>query len=201
MALQDLTITVKDIEIPFQIAEFLEEADRRIENFKYPGRAMEFIPSDYNRVYCALVVIVNEGMTSGSNFCEWGSGFGVVTGLAALMEFASYGIELNRELVAEAQELLDEFDLDVELACGSFIPQDSQSVADTMNDFAWLEVNAGSAHEELEIEPDEFDIIFAYPWPGEDRLLKKIFDKIASVGALFLTYHGIDDIRLRRKVS
>ncbi|MDP6114196.1 MAG: hypothetical protein QGF00_19400 [Planctomycetota bacterium] len=201
MALQDLKITIKDTEIPHHIAEFLEEADRRIENFKDPAKAMEFIPSDYDRVYCALRVLVDEDMTSGSNFCEWGSGFGVVAGLAALMEFDSYGIELNSELVIESQELLAEFGLDVEVACGSFIPQDSQSVADSMNDFAWLEVNAGSAHEELEIDPDEFDVIFAYPWPGEDRLLIKIFDKIASVGALFLTYHGIDDIRLRRKVS
>jgi hypothetical protein len=129
MALQNLTITLKDTELPLHISEFLEEAERRIEKFDSPERAAEFIPSNYDRVYRALEVIVEEGMTSGSNFCEWGSGFGVVAGLAALMDFDSYGIELNRDLVAESQELLDEFDLDVELACGSFIPQDSQSVA------------------------------------------------------------------------
>lgn len=200
MALEELIIIVKDTEIPLHIAEFLEEAGRRIDNFKVPSRAAEFIPSDYDRVYGALRIIVDEGMASGSNFCEWGSGFGVVAGLAALLEFDSYGIEMNSELVHEARELLEEFDIDVELACGSFIPQDSQSIADSMDDFAWLEVNAGSAHEELEVQPDEFDVFFAYPWPGEDRLLIKIFDKVASVGALFLTYHGIDDFRLRRKV-
>ena len=85
MALQDLKITIKDTEIPHHIAEFLEEADRRIENFKDPAKAMEFIPSDYDRVYCALRVLVDEDMTSGSNFCEWGSGFGVVAGLVAGM--------------------------------------------------------------------------------------------------------------------
>ena len=47
--------------------------------------------------------------------------------------------------------------------------------------------------------PDDFDVIFAYPWPGEEDVIMQLFDRYAAVGALLLTYHGIEELRIRRK--
>jgi hypothetical protein len=43
--------------------------------------------------------------------------------------------------------------------------------------------------------------VFAYPWPGEEQVIFDLFADTASVGALLLTYHGIDGVRLQRKVK
>ena len=48
--------------------------------------------------------------------------------------------------------------------------------------------------------PADFDVIFAYPWPDEERLIRTLFDRLAGVGAKLLTYHGGDDFQLRRKI-
>ena len=37
-------------------------------------------------------------------FCEWGSGMGVVTGLAETLGFNAYGIEINADLAAAADQ-------------------------------------------------------------------------------------------------
>ena len=66
-------------------------------------------------------------------------------------------------------------------------------------DFAWLSTVGGSGYEELGLGPDDFDIIFAYPWPDEERLTGALFERYARAGAVLLTYHGGDDLRLRRK--
>ena len=58
-----------------------------------------------------------------------------------------------------------------------------------------------NGYDELELEPDDFDVVFAYPWPGEEQVIFDLFDDCAAVGALLLTYHGINDLRLQRKVK
>ena len=40
----------------------------------------------------------------------------------------------------------------------------------------------------------------AYPWPGEEQVIFDLFTDYAAVGALLLTYHGQDGVRLARKV-
>ena len=48
-------------------------------------------------------------------------------------------------------------------------------------------------------EPNDFDCIFAYPWPGEDDVVTSIFDAYAARGAVLLTFHGQDGLIARRK--
>lgn len=59
---------------------------------------------------------------AGPLFCEWGSGFGVVSCLAALLEFDAYDIEVDSTLVRASRRLAPELDLPAEFAQGSFIP-------------------------------------------------------------------------------
>jgi hypothetical protein len=53
----------------------------------------------------------------------------------------------------------------------------------------------------LQLDPDDFDIIFAYPWPGEEQVIFDLFADNAAVGALLLTYLGQEGLRLQRKVK
>ena len=65
--------------------------------------------------------------------------------------------------------------------------------------FASLTTTAAPAHEELGLATEDFGIIFAYPWPDEERTLGQLFDRHAGAGALLVTHHGGEDFRLCRK--
>jgi hypothetical protein len=137
----------------------------------------------------------------GDRFCEWGSGFGVVACLAAMLDFDTYGIEIESDLVDAAQQLADDFGVPVEFICSSFIPAGSEACFDAGNAFAWLTTDDGGTPEQLGVGPDDFDVIFAYPWPDEEEVIGGLFERHAAQGAVLLTYHGGDDLRLRRKVK
>jgi protein-L-isoaspartate O-methyltransferase len=139
-------------------------------------------------------------------FCEWGSGFGVVAALAAMLEFDVCGIEIEGELLDASRQLAEDFDLPVDLVHGSFIPEGAQAFTEqaysnSSSDWAWIVTDADDAYDELGLEPDDFDVIFAYPWPGEESVLSGLFERVAAEGALLLTYNQFDSVRLRRKVS
>src|SRR5689334_11361769 len=78
---------------------FLREADRRIGPLLFRGRFPAFVPCDFAAAYRALAGLAGTNLARGPVFCEWGSGFGVVTGLAALLGFDACGIEAEGPLV------------------------------------------------------------------------------------------------------
>ncbi len=200
MPLKELNFPITEYAIPGEISSYLREADLRIDRFRFENDLPGFVCSDFERVFQGLRTIDEENLSSGTCFCEWGSGFGVVAGMASMLEFSAYGIEIERELVDAASELSVDFELPVDFACGSFIPEGAGSLADSVNEFNWLVMGHGNGYEELDLGPEDFDLFFAYPWPGEDDLFRDIFDKFAASGALLMTYHGLDDLKLRRKV-
>src|SRR5205809_587865 len=51
----------------------------------------------------------------------------------------------------------------------------------------------------MELDPDDFDVVFAYPWPDEDQMTADLFQRFAAPGAVLVTFHGGDDLRIRRK--
>jgi hypothetical protein len=59
---------------------------------------------------------------------------------------------------------------------------------------------AGGGHEALGLAVEDFDLIFAYPWPDEEGLTAALFERYAREGALLLTYHEVGGLRLRRKI-
>ena len=89
----------------------------------------------------------------------------------------------------------------MEFVCGSFIPQGGEDVADIVGDFAWLRTDAPSAYDELGLDPDDFDVIFAYPWPGEEQAIYDLFERYAAAGALLVTFQGVEAVRVMRLVS
>jgi hypothetical protein len=52
----------------------------------------------------------------------------------------------------------------------------------------------------LGLEVRDFDVVFAFPWPNDEELTAKLFERFAARGALLLTFSDSNSIRLRRKV-
>ena len=184
--------------MPGDVRTFLREADRRIERFQMESRIPGFVPSDFASAYGILRSLSEGGIARGSQFCEWGSGFGVVTCLAAMLDFEAWGIEIEAELVAAAQQLAEDYDLPAEFIHGSFIPAGSADFIDSGEEYAWLTPRVGDRPGEMERDPDDFDTIFAYPWPDEEELTEKLFERYANDGAILATYHSGESWRVRR---
>src|SRR5947209_8921143 len=199
MPLLPLDLPQGTSDLPREVRSFLDEAERRIERFQTQSRVPGFVPSDFARTYEGLRSLAERDVAPGNLFCEWGSGFGVVACLASMLDFDACGIEIEGELVDAARQLADDFDLPVEFVRGSFIPPGGGRCLAPDSAFGWLNTTSDAAHEELGYGPDDFDAIFAYPWPDEERGVTALFERHAGPGAVLLTYHGDDELRLRRK--
>lgn len=203
MVLATVELTVQREPLPGEIAEFIQEAERRIELFAENTRTAPipaFVPSDFVAAYWALEAIERLSMATGHLFCEWGSGFGVVTGLASLLGFDACGIEIEPALVEEARRLTEQFDIVCEFACGSFIPDDAEELAVTSNELAWLSTDERDVYGDLQLTVGDFDIVYAYPWPDEQDILGELFHRFAAEGALLCTFESPEEVLVRRKV-
>ena len=189
--------------LPARVRDLVREAERRIEAFlaRRAGQAVAgFVPADFERTYRALRAVAGAGLAPGDAFCEWGSGFGVVALLAAGLDFRACGIEIDPDLVDEAEGLARDFEIDVEFACGTIVPPGGEDLTDVPQEFGWFTAGGACGHDLLGVDPADFDVVFAYPWPGEEQVIENLFERYAATGALLLTYHGHEDLRLRRKV-
>lgn len=204
MALLDVDLVIDSDTIPDEIDEFLLEANERVRDYQAHSRVKVsgFVPCDFAATFRCLRAIVRSNLAPGDVFCEWGSGFGVVASLAAMLEFEAYGIEIEAPLVDAARDLADAFDLPVEFIHGSFVPEGADAFAEreTTNEIFWLVTDADDAYDELGFGPQDLDVVFAYPWPGEDHVIANLFDRHAAAGALLLTYGQLEGVRVRRKV-
>jgi hypothetical protein len=199
MALADLNLSISAAALPADVRRFLREADRRIERFQRDCRVPGFVPSDFAGAYGVLRSLAEADLAPGNLFCEWGSGFGVIACLAAMLDFDAHGIEIEGDLVDEARRLAADFDLPVEFVRGSFIPEGSGRCLGSEDGFAWLTTRPGRTEDEMGLGPADFDVIFAFPWPDEEHVIPALFDRHAAAGSVLVTYHEAADFRVRRK--
>ncbi len=195
MPLVKIEISVNESDLPKDVGAFLRESNARVERYvtNKPIRVNGFGPSDFEIVYHALRAIVDKNITPGNLFCEWGSGFGVVASLAGMLGFDAYGIEIDRKLYDASHSLASEFELPVKFIHGNFIPRGDFK---TVNEFA-----TQGASEKLGLDVYDFDVVFAYPWPSEERVVEELFERRAHEGALLMTFNRYNFVRLRRKVE
>ena len=199
MPLSHLPLTATTSRPPADVRRFLREAGRRVGRSQRDGRVPSFAASDFGRVYGALREVERAGLLAGRWFCEWGSGLGVVSCLAATLGLDAWGIETEPALVRAARRLAGDFGMAVEFVRGSFIPARAEAGLTRGHDFAWLSRGGTrSAYEAMGLGVEDFDLVFAYPWPDEEALIEGLFEGHARAGAMLLTYHADGALRLRR---
>lgn len=198
-----------EAKLPAKVAQLVHAGNERIERFQATHVVAGFVPSDFAGAYAALLELAhrrNGAGAPGQSFCEWGSGFGVVACLAATCGFDAWGIEVNETLVAESQQLAADFELPVQFHCGSFLPADAaetldENCADAGDGFYWMDFYAKPVEDEMGLAIEDFDVVYAYPWPGEEDVVFTVFDRYAALGAVLLTFHGLEGFHLHRKVK
>lgn len=202
MRLVDVELVFSEGDPPPSAAAVIASGQAMIIELEEASRAAipAFVPSEFGVVYRALEAISSQQLAAGRRFIEWGSGVGVVTCLASLVGFDAVGIEIEPSLVALARELATDRSIDVEFSCGSFVPDGVEPSVDLSGDVYWLSTTGPAGYDELGLEIDDFDLVFAYPWPGEEQVIFDLFRDTSAMGALLLTYHGMEGVRLQRKV-
>ena len=201
MPLRNLMVPIGETELPADAFRFIREADRRIAEFQTECSVPAFVASDFAAAYRLLRSLSEGVLVRGRRFCEWGSGFGVVTDLAAMLDFDACGIEVEEVLVEEARRLADDFGLPVEFAHGSFVPRGAEGRVYAGGTYSWLTTEADYAYDDLGLEICDLDVVFAYPWPDEEAVVGELFERYAGPGAILATYHGSADFRVRRKIT
>jgi len=191
-------MTVDDLKASDEaIAQLEEEVLRRVLALS-SGDHGAYVGSGLGAVNRALVRIRAEGLAPGPLFCEWGSGVGGVCAVAALNGFSPVGIEIQGELIDAARSMAKDLALPTVFAEGTFLlPGDEALAADTTHTHRTFEHDAWDA---LGVTPGDCDIVFAYPWPGEEACVDGVFARHASSGALLLTFHDRDRVLLQRKL-
>ena len=156
-----------------------------------------FVPADYPGAYEAL----RTARPGADSFLELGSGVGAITVIAALLGYDSAGIEIDTYLVDSATELASEFGVTPSFACGTFIPTGFQEVADRYDTEIPSVFDGESAYDELGRALDDYDIVYAFHWPGLEDLFLELMAAHGRPGALLLTYGGTEGFRTWRDGS
>jgi hypothetical protein len=128
----------------------------------------DFVPSNYDLSWRVLDALPR------GRFCEWGSGFGIVTGLAEILGFEAQGIEIHPRLADASRQLLGDLGLSSRIQTGDYLACRREA-----------------------------DVYFVYCWPGMMAATEECFLAVAPAGAKLLICHGQSDIRgkVRRGVE
>jgi hypothetical protein len=125
------------------------------------------------------------------------------------MGYQAYGLEIEEDLVVLARVLARDMKIEVENLCTSYFPEGfgsypAQGGAELMVPEAasrWENAAvAVPAYEGMDLEVDEIDLFYVYPWPGEQEMMHQLFDAVAGDGAVLIAYYGDKDISAYRKV-
>lgn len=190
--------------IPDDVASLLSTADEILQSYwdQFHRKPIEqYVACDFRDVWRALEAITSLKLAPGNTFCEWGCGFGVVTALASMLGWDAVGIEAEPFLVSRAKRFLAESKIPAEIVQGNFLPDGAENLAETQDNHASLFHQVPSAYRQLDLQCDDFALVFAYPWPGEHRYLQDVFREYAGDQSLLLMFLGPYEIQLFRKHS
>ena len=106
------------------VARLIATCSRGWERFfaDYDDQTPRFVPSVPERVFAVLEEVTRRQLPPTRVFCEWGSGFGTATCLAALLGYEAYGLEIDEELVRRSRAIAQRLGIPVTILCTSFLP-------------------------------------------------------------------------------
>lgn len=154
-----------EIELPGTGRELSEPARSLIEQGRARFKSVhvfEFVPSNYEMLWEKLDALPR------GRFCEYGSGWGIATGLAELLGFEATGIELSAKLVEASRKLLAENGLRARIEQGDYLER-----------------------------RDQADVYYTYAWPSQMPFLERHFVELALPDSKFLYAYAQNDIRCK----
>jgi len=190
-------------EIPAATERILVDADQALQAYwdQWHKQPIEqYVACDFRDVWRAMSQLTESKLARGNTFCEWGCGFGIVTGLASQLGWEAVGIEAEAFLVEQAKRFLQRNQLAGEVLHGNFLPPGSERLARSQSDHASLFHQVENAYEKHDLQLDDYAVIFAYPWPGEHHFLQEVFRCYGGEDSLMLMFLGPYEIELFRKV-
>ena len=194
--------TIQEVGQTASAARLIDLANKRIDAYTRSKRPVieNFVHCDFGLVDRTLAWIASNHLLAGERFCEFGSGFGVATLLAELHGLDAVGIEIEPYLVDQSYKLAETLGLSSQFYCGSFVPRDLPGILDWSCEVDHVLTDEGDVYDEIGSELDEFDLFFAFPWPGEHGFFEAVFDECAADRSCLLSYRGRDGMHLLRKV-
>lgn len=189
--------------IPSELAARITSARGEIEAFQDRWdcpQIEQFVAADYSLVYQCLDWTLRSQPLLGQRFLEWGSGFSIVSAIAAEMGLTAFGIEAEHDLLAMGRKTIQTWNVSVELVEGNFLPPGAAQLADDPM-LPSLSHEVADGYAKIGLDLDDFALVYAYPWPGEDDFHEFVFDRYAASGALLMLFCGPNDVRLWRKTN
>lgn len=186
-----------DPDLRVRLAELAEEGWEIWRRFDVEVRQEQwhpFVPADYDDVLRTLQRLRAPGL----RFLEWGSATGVITIMADLLGYEAYGIELDAQLVGIARELAQRFDSRARFAAGSFLPAGYRYRSRTGDDRIGTIGTGDSAYPELRHPLEDFDVVYGFPWHGEEGMMLDLMRAYGGSGARLILNGGTEGIRVFR---
>ncbi len=153
--------------VELEVVKAPKKLSKRAREFLRDGRSrypqvncFDFVPSNYENAWTFL-----NSMDRGS-FCEWGSGHGIVVGLAEILGFQASGIEIDPELAEASRGLLRDHNLNARITTGSYLENSDLS-----------------------------DYYYVYSWPSQISGVEKRFSDIANGRSKLLICYGQDVLK------
>lgn len=157
-----------------------------------------FVPADYAVVRAALLSLRRSLPMHAPRFLEWGSATGIITIMADMMGFDACGIELDASLVTTARAIAARHGSAARFVAGSFRPMgyrwrgnDGDSRTGTIGEGA-------SGYLELGRALEDFDVVFGYPWGGEEPLMRDVMRQFGRRDALLLLNDTNEGVKVYR---
>ena len=153
-----------------------------------------FVPADYDAVLRALLPLRAPGV----RFLEWGSALGVITIMADLLGFEAYGIELDPALVRLARGLAVRYESRARFAAGSFLPG-GYEWKPRSGDGRLGTIGQGTpGYAELGHPLEDFAVVFAYPWSGEEPMMHDVMRRYGGHEARLLLHGAAEGMEVPR---
>ena len=150
-----------------------------------------FIPADYESVLQAMLPYRGRRL----KFLEWGSATGVIAITADLLGFEAYGIEIDERLVDIARQLAVKYESGARFAAGSFLPDGYQWRSEDGDPRLGTIGVAPAGYHELGVGIEDFQLVYAYLWSGEEPIVHDVMRRFAPAGATLLL-NGPNGVRV-----
>jgi hypothetical protein len=153
-----------------------------------------FVAADYEVVRAALLRL----RAPARRFLEWGSATGIITIMADLMGFDACGIEIDASLVETARAVAADHGSAARLVVGSFLPTGYVHRTPDGDARTGTLAEGPSGYLALGRALEDFDVVFGYPWGGEEPVMQDVMQRYGSPKATLLLYDASGEVRAYR---